>query len=130
MGEKQSPDEFAASNSRKGPRRWGVARVTGLGQRLSRLREQKCHAERVTDISARELRNDISPVLRRVEGGERVRVTVSGRQVAELVPLLTRPSSIVWSAFVESLDRRRADPELTQELADLLPGSTVDLPIT
>lgn len=82
----------------------------------------------VTDIPARELRNDISSVLRRVEGGERLRVTVSGRPVAELAPLPSRPTSMAWSAFIRDSDRWRADPGLARELADLLPGTTDDLP--
>jgi prevent-host-death family protein len=38
-------------------------------------------------IPQRELRNRISRVLREVEAGERMRVTVDGRPVAELVPI-------------------------------------------
>ena len=38
-------------------------------------------------IPQRELRNRISRVLREVEAGERLRVTVDGRSVAELVPI-------------------------------------------
>ena len=38
-------------------------------------------------IPQRELRNQISRVLREVEAGERMRVTVDGRPVADLVPL-------------------------------------------
>jgi prevent-host-death family protein len=41
----------------------------------------------VTIIPQRELRNDISSVLRRVEHGESFTITVSGRPVAELGPL-------------------------------------------
>jgi len=41
-------------------------------------------------VSVRELRNTVSEVLRRVEGGERVTVTVDRRPVAELVPLRRR----------------------------------------
>ena len=82
----------------------------------------------MTDIPARELRNDISAVLRRVERGEHLRVTVSGRPVAELLPLPTRPRSMAWDAFVRGSDRWRADPGLARELADLLPGTTDDLP--
>jgi prevent-host-death family protein len=48
----------------------------------------------MSDVPARELRNDVSAVLRRVEAGERLRVTVSGRPVAELVPLSRRQRSI------------------------------------
>ncbi|MGH9106986.1 MAG: type II toxin-antitoxin system Phd/YefM family antitoxin [Acidimicrobiales bacterium] len=81
------------------------------------------------EIPARDLRNDVSAVLRRVEHGERLRVTVSGRPVAELLPLPSRPKSMAWSAFIRDSDRRRADPGLARELADLLPGTTDDLPV-
>ena len=83
----------------------------------------------MADIPARDLRNDISAVLRRVERGEHLRVTVSGRPVAELIPLPSRPESIPWNAFIRDSDRWRADPGLARELADLLPERTDDLPI-
>jgi prevent-host-death family protein len=83
----------------------------------------------MTDIPARELRNDVSAVLRRVEQGERMRVTVSGRPVAELLPLPSRPRSMAWNNFLRDSGRWRADPELADELADLLPDTTDDLPI-
>ncbi len=38
-------------------------------------------------ISQRELRNHVSRVLRQVEAGERMRITVDGRPVADLVPI-------------------------------------------
>ena len=68
----------------------------------------------------RDLRNDVSGVLRRVEAGERLRVTVSGRAVAELVPLPPRPCTMAWEAFMEGSDLWQADPALAQELAALL----------
>jgi prevent-host-death family protein len=83
----------------------------------------------MADIPARELRNDVSAVLRRVERGERLRVTVRGRPVAELVPLPARPTSMTWDAFVRDSHRWRADTALADELAELLPGTTADLPI-
>lgn len=83
----------------------------------------------MTDVPARDLRNNVSAVLRRVEAGERLRVTVSGRPVAELVPLLARPRSISWSAFVEGTEDWRADTGLARELRDLLPETTDDAPI-
>lgn len=83
----------------------------------------------VTDIPARDLRNDVSAVLRRVEHGEHLRVTVSGRAVAQLLPLPARPRSMAWSAFFQDSARWRADPGLAHDLADLLPGTTDDLPI-
>lgn len=78
-------------------------------------------------MPARELRNDVSAVLRRVEAGEHLRITVSGRPVAQLLPLPTRPTSLPWNVLMKRLDGRRADPELAVELAELLPDTTDDL---
>jgi prevent-host-death family protein len=41
----------------------------------------------VSQIPQRELRNNVSDVLRRAQGGERFTITVAGRPVAELGPL-------------------------------------------
>ncbi len=50
-----------------------------------------CYGRRVaTTIPQRELRNDVSAVLRRVAAGEEFIVTVSGRPVAELRPLVRK----------------------------------------
>ncbi|MFN2543333.1 MAG: type II toxin-antitoxin system Phd/YefM family antitoxin [Actinomycetota bacterium] len=81
------------------------------------------------DIPARDLRNDVSAVLRRVEAGERLRVTVSGRPVAELVPLARRPRWVSWEEFVRHSDAWRADAALLEELSELLPETTDDEPI-
>ena len=81
----------------------------------------------MTDLAARDLRNDVSSVLRRVESGERFRVTVSGRPVAELVPLPVRRQTMSWAAFQRHLEGRRADPGLRQDLAELLPDTTDDV---
>jgi len=83
----------------------------------------------MTEIPARELRNHVSAVLRRVEAGERLTVTVSGRPVAEIVPLDSRPTSISWEAFIEDAQRWRADPRLATELAEMLPDTTDDVPL-
>jgi len=83
----------------------------------------------MTDIPARELRNDVSGVLRRVEAGEHLRVTVSGRPVAELVPLPRRPTTLPWEVFIEGSDEWRADSDLTRDLALLVPDTTDDAPV-
>jgi prevent-host-death family protein len=83
----------------------------------------------VPDIPARDLRNDVSAVLRRVEAGETLRVTVSGRPVAELAPLPVRPRTISWESFLEDSDGWRADPGLARDLAELLPDTTDDIPV-
>ena len=41
----------------------------------------------MTTIPQKELRNQVSEVLRRVEAGETLTVTVAGREVAELSPV-------------------------------------------
>ena len=65
-----------------------------------------------TTIPQRELRNDVSAVLRRVEAGEEFIVTVSGRPVAELRPLAgSRKGSV--AAFAAAL---AAGPPLTPEV--------------
>ncbi len=43
--------------------------------------------KRKREIPQRELRNNVAAVLREVEAGSTLRVTVRGRPVAELVPL-------------------------------------------
>ena len=84
-----------------------------------------CKNVGMEDIRARDLRN-VSAILRRVEAGERLRVTLRGRPVAELAPLPTRPRSIPWSTFIVRSDEWRADAGLTTDLATLIPGTTGD----
>jgi prevent-host-death family protein len=52
-----------------------------------------------TEIPQRELRNNTAELLRRVERGERLRITVHGHPVAELVPV-ERPQAFVPFAEV------------------------------
>jgi len=70
-----------------------------------------------TRIPQRELRNHTADVLRRVEAGERIEITVNGRPVAELGPIDARRE------FVPSDELRRmfagvlpADDPLAEEL--------------
>ncbi len=44
----------------------------------------------MTVIPQRQLRNEVGDVLRRAEAGERMIITVAGREVAELGPLVKR----------------------------------------
>ena len=77
-------------------------------------------------MSSRDLRNHTAEVLRRVEAGERVRVNVNRRPVAELVPL-GRP---VWTsgAAVERILREApADPGLLDDLAAIR-GEAIEPP--
>jgi prevent-host-death family protein len=77
-------------------------------------------------VSVRELRNRVSEVLRRVEGGERVTVTVDRRAVAELIPLRRRRGvSIEEARSVAS--RHAVDAGLLREVRELLADTTDDV---
>lgn len=76
-----------------------------------------------TDVSVRELRNHTAAVLRRVEAGERLRVTVDRRPVAELAPLPAREVWVPRERLLAALVQ--ADAALGRELAEALPD-TVD----
>ena len=90
------------------------AHGAGVADMLRYLMEQ---------VSVRDLRNRTAEVLRRVEAGQRLQVTVDRRPVAELVP---HPPPTTWVArerVVASLVQ--ADAGLRSELRQALPD-TVD----
>lgn len=70
----------------------------------------------VFEVSARELRNHTAEILRRVEAGERLQVTVSRRPVAELAPL-QRPVWVSGAAMERVLREAPADRGLLEDLA-------------
>lgn len=59
----------------------------------------------MTTIPQRELRNNVSEILRRAEQGERFTITVAGRPVAELGP----PANERRGTSVDELWRRLAE---------------------
>jgi prevent-host-death family protein len=63
----------------------------------------------VTTIGLRELRQQASELLRRVEGGEQVLITVAGRPSARLVPVSPRAWRS-WSDVADIFDGP-ADPQ-------------------
>ena len=77
-------------------------------------------------ISVRDLRNTVSEVLRRVEGGERLTVTVDRRPVAEIVPLRRRRTVLAAEALAIA-SRHPADRRLLGEVRGLLSDTTDDL---
>ena len=85
-----------------------------------------CYGRRVSDdVSVRELRNHTAEVLRRVEAGERLRVTVDRRPVAELVPLPSRATWVPRQRVLGGLIQ--ADAALREELAAALPDTIDEL---
>lgn len=79
------------------------------------------------EISVRELRNNVSAVLRRVEAGERLRVTVNRRPVAELIPLPRRRFVVPWEELRGKLGAIQADAALAADLRRVLTETTDDL---
>lgn len=82
----------------------------------------------MSDVASRELRNDTAGLLRRVEAGEVITITVKGRPVAQLSALQT--SRRRWLSGVElakRLKRCQADQGLRHDLAALAGDTTDDL---
>jgi prevent-host-death family protein len=77
----------------------------------------------MTDLALRDLRNNVSEVLRRVEAGEQLTVTVNGRPVARIMPLPSRPRAMPWRQVLA----QPADPGLGDDLRSLLPDTTDDI---
>lgn len=76
----------------------------------------------MADVRSRDLRNHTADVLRRVEAGEELTVTVSGRPVARLVPLQRRRPYLTW----DEIRTHQSDPGLADELRDLAGDETID----
>jgi len=86
-----------------------------------------CYSRSMVEVASRELRNDTRGLLRRVEAGEEVIITVDGRRVAVLRPVGARPRWIARADFVHRFSGRQADPALAGELRVLAPDTTGDL---
>jgi prevent-host-death family protein len=77
----------------------------------------------VTTIPQKELRNNVSDVLRRAEGGEQFTITVAGRPVAELGPVAKR--RWVGAPTLREIVRTPAPRGLLDDLKQL-PGQLED----
>ncbi len=78
-------------------------------------------------VPHRALRNQVSAVLRRVMAGERLRITVAGRDAADLVPIDERA---VWTSGRRAralIASAQADPGLASELAAAFPDTTEEI---
>lgn len=81
-------------------------------------------------VPSRELRNNTAGVLRRMQAGEEIVITVNGKPVGELVPLREfQPRWISRAEFVRRMRHAQADPGLREDLARLAGETTDDLPI-
>ena len=79
-------------------------------------------------VASRELRNDTAGLLRRVQAGEEVTITVNGQPVAVLAAV--RPRRRRWltkTELVGRLEISKADAGLREDLAELAGDTTDDL---
>lgn len=73
-----------------------------------------------TDVPQRELRNNTARLLRRVEAGERLRITVHGHPVAELAPIDRAHEFVPFDELVSELQGLMLpDDRLDEELHQL-----------
>jgi prevent-host-death family protein len=73
-----------------------------------------------TEVPQRELRNNTASLLRRVEAGERLRITVHGHPVAELVPIERTQRFVPFDELVNELrGTMLPDDRLDYELREL-----------
>lgn len=77
------------------------------------------------EIPQRELRNNVGAVLREVEAGATLRVTVRGRPVADLVPVATRQQSLSPQDVARIIADAPLDPDFVADL-DAVAGATID----
>lgn len=70
----------------------------------------------MTTIPQRELRNNVSGILRRAEQGEHFTITVSGRPVAELGPPPVQRRGTTFAQLREMLARTPVDPTWAEDL--------------
>lgn len=83
----------------------------------------------MVEVATRELRNDTAGVLRRVENGETVVITVRGKAVADLVPHRFEDAPH-WLSPADVMEIRAiadGDPTWGADLAKLREETTEDL---
>jgi prevent-host-death family protein len=78
----------------------------------------------MTSVGLRELRQNASDLIRRVEAGEEIEITVSGRLAARIIPiaprrwhqwqdiahLFTGPADHAWAADMDRVDQSVTNP--------------------
>ena len=70
----------------------------------------------MSTIPQRELRNNVSEILRRAEDGERFTITVAGRPVAELGPPPRKTGGASSADLWRLLKENPVDPEWAEDL--------------
>jgi prevent-host-death family protein len=87
-----------------------------------------CYDRSMSMVASRELRNDTAGVLRRVQAGEEVTITVNGQPVAVIAAV--QPKRRRWltkGELVRRLETSQADAGFREDLAELAGETTDDL---
>ena len=79
------------------------------------------------EIPQRELRNHVSAVLREVAAGARLRITVDGRPMAELVPIQERKRFVPWGEIERILREAPLDAAFAADVMSVVPETIDDL---
>lgn len=72
-----------------------------------------------TEIPQRQLRNDTAALLRRVEAGERLTITVHGHPVADLVPVDSRARFVPREKLEELRGLLDGDERFLRDIRDV-----------
>lgn len=87
-----------------------------------------CYTRYMGTVASRELRNHTRQILKRVEAGEDITITVDGLPVGRIVPISRKSRWLPRDALLRHLALALPDPALLDELAELAPDTTEDLP--
>lgn len=99
-----------------------------LEQLSTRGKLRICYICSMAVVASRDLRNHTAGLLRRVQGGEELVITVNGRPVAQLVPVSEeRRRWLPKADLVSRLRQVQADPGLRGDLSRLAGETTDDL---
>lgn len=81
-------------------------------------------ADDPTPIAQRDLRNDSGGILARVDSGEHFVITVRGRAVATLSPILQRRRFVPWAELDRILRRAPLDLQALRDIDEAVDQST------
>lgn len=79
-----------------------------------------------TEVPQRQLRNHTAALLRRVEAGEHLRITVHGHPVADLVPVQRRQRFVPREQLEELRGLLGSDDTLAQDIREGVDDVAVD----
>lgn len=71
----------------------------------------------MAEVPSRELRNNTAAVLRRVQAGEEITITVRGKPVAEVVPVGSRrKKGLTFEELFDRLEKIPYDPTFAKDM--------------